>query len=205
MTMNKEVRVEAHTHKVCESSENIYTDQWWASQDLFINALDNVEARLYVDSRCVRNARPLVESGTMGTKGHVQVIVPHLTANYGATRDPPEAGIPFCTLKSFPAQIDHTIQWARDKFNTLFVLRVQEGNQLLEDAHNDPLFFEKVRTKASNRKDLRHAVKVLNSRPKTFADCIALARHKFESFFHHNILQLLHLFPPDKKNDDGSA
>ena len=38
-----------------------------------VNALDNVEARRYVDSRCVTNLRPLLESGTMGAKGHVQV------------------------------------------------------------------------------------------------------------------------------------
>ena len=36
------------------------------------------------DSRCVTNQRALLESGTMGTKGHVQVIVPHLTESYGS-------------------------------------------------------------------------------------------------------------------------
>jgi hypothetical protein len=40
---------------------------------------DNVQARLFVDGRCVTNQRPLLESGTMGAKGHVQVIVPHAT------------------------------------------------------------------------------------------------------------------------------
>ena len=34
-------------------------------------------------SRCVTNQRALLESGTMGAKGHVQVIVPHLTESYG--------------------------------------------------------------------------------------------------------------------------
>ena len=36
----------------------------------------------YIPSRCVCNRRPLLESGTMGAKGHVQVIVPHLTESY---------------------------------------------------------------------------------------------------------------------------
>ena len=30
-------------------------------------------------------------------------------------QDPPDKDIPYCTLKSFPATIEHTIQWARDK------------------------------------------------------------------------------------------
>ena len=29
--------------------------------------------------------------------------------------DPPEEEVPYCTLKSFPSQIEHCIQWARDK------------------------------------------------------------------------------------------
>lgn len=35
-------------------------------------------------------------------------------------QDPPERDVPYCTLKSFPANIEHTIQWARDKFESLF-------------------------------------------------------------------------------------
>jgi len=34
-------------------------------------------------------------------------------------RDPPEEDVPHCTLKSFPAIIEHTIQWARDKVTLL--------------------------------------------------------------------------------------
>ena len=30
------------------------------------------------------NQRPLLESGTMGAKGHVQVIIPHLTESYSS-------------------------------------------------------------------------------------------------------------------------
>ena len=40
---------------------------------MVVNALDNVAARRFMDSRCVANRKPLLESGTMGTKGHVQV------------------------------------------------------------------------------------------------------------------------------------
>jgi ubiquitin-activating enzyme E1-like protein 2 len=202
--MNPQLRIEAHTHKVSQQSENIYTNEWWSTQDLIVNALDNVEARLYVDSRCVYNRIPLLESGTMGTKGHVQVIVPHKTANYGSTRDPPEAGIPFCTLKSFPSQIDHCIQWARDKFNTLFTLKAQEANQFVEDAR-DPDFLAKVRAKRPRQKEMKRAFNLLNNRPRTSEDCVALARKKFEAYFNHSVQQLLHAFPLDKKNDDGSS
>jgi hypothetical protein len=34
---------------------------------------DNVEARTYMDRRCVYYHKPLLESGTLGTKGNTQV------------------------------------------------------------------------------------------------------------------------------------
>jgi hypothetical protein len=34
--------------------------------------------------RCVTAQRSLLESGTMGTKGHTQVIVAHKTESYGS-------------------------------------------------------------------------------------------------------------------------
>lgn len=56
-----------------------------------------------MDKRCVQNKRPLFESGTLGPKGHVQVIVPDKTENYGSQNDPnEESQIPHCTLKMFP-------------------------------------------------------------------------------------------------------
>ena len=39
-------------------------------------ALDNVEARLYLDQRCLFYHKPMLESGTLGTKGHSQVGAP---------------------------------------------------------------------------------------------------------------------------------
>ena len=86
------------------------------------NALDNVQARLYVDNRCVQASIPLIESGTLGSKGHVQVILPNFTESYGSKRDPEEDNeIPYCTLKMFPETAIHCLEWARDKFESYFV------------------------------------------------------------------------------------
>ena len=34
--------------------------------------------------------KPLLESGTLGPKCNTQMVIPRLTENYGASRDPPE-------------------------------------------------------------------------------------------------------------------
>lgn len=88
------------------------------------NALDNVAARRYVDSRCVNAHTPLLESGTLGPKGHVQCIIPFQTESYGSSNDPVEEGdIPYCTLKMFPEETFHCVEFARDKFGKLFSAR----------------------------------------------------------------------------------
>lgn len=86
-----------------------------------MNAVDNVEARRYIDNQCVWHSKPLFESGTLGTKCHSQIIIPHLTQSYNDLRDPEEKKVPLCTLKNFPYQIEHTIQWARDYFEGVYV------------------------------------------------------------------------------------
>lgn len=72
------------------------------------NALDNREARMYMDQRCVFFQKPLIDSGTLGTKGNVQVVVPHLTESYGSSQDPPEKETPSCTVCS-PSSITGTV------------------------------------------------------------------------------------------------
>ena len=61
----------------------------------------------------------------------LQVIIPHVTESYGSSQDPPEKSIPICTLKNFPNAIEHTLQWARDSFEGLFVHPGEYVNQYL--------------------------------------------------------------------------
>jgi ubiquitin-activating enzyme E1 len=131
MRMNEDVRVVPLTKKVGRDTEAFFDDDFWFSQDVVANALDNIDARMYVDGRCVYYRRPLLESGTEGTSGNVQVVVPFVTESYGSSADPPEASIPVCTLKSFPYLIEHCIQWARDFFDGFFRIQPERLNDLL--------------------------------------------------------------------------
>ena len=59
------------------------------------------------------------------------MVVPGKTEHYGASRDPPEKSIPLCTLKSFPNQIEHTLQWAREWFEEAFAQTPGDVNRYL--------------------------------------------------------------------------
>ena len=59
--------------RVGHDTEETFDDAFWDGLDCVVNALDNIQARLYVDSRCVWFGKALLESGTLGTKANVQV------------------------------------------------------------------------------------------------------------------------------------
>lgn len=65
---------------------------------------------VYLDKRCVQHQKPMLEGGTLGSKGHTLVVVPHLTESYGPAKSSSGNAIPLCTLKNFPHRIEHTLQ-----------------------------------------------------------------------------------------------
>jgi ubiquitin-activating enzyme E1-like protein 2 len=202
--INPDMAIVADQHKVCQDTESrIYTDRFFTGLSVVVNALDNLEARRYMDSRCVTNQRPLLESGTMGAKGHVQVIVPHLTESYSSQRDPVDEDVPYCTLKSFPAVIEHCIEWARDKFETVFTQKPSLFNKFWS-VHHSP---QSVATTLEKGLTVDGAVtvsKMVHILPLTWSDCVRIGRIKFEKYFNHKAQQLLYAFPLDTRLKDGS-
>lgn len=200
--MNPRINITALQEKVAPDTENIFGDVFYDKLSGVCTALDNVEARLYVDQRCVFYRLPMLESGTLGTKGNTQVVVPGITENYGATRDPPEKSIPVCTLKNFPNQIQHTLQWARDYFEGEFKQSAEDVNAYLSQPPDEYLASLQPNTKAETLKTILRTL--VDERPVTFEDCVAWARLKFEDLFNNQIRQLLHNFPEDQVTSTGT-
>jgi ubiquitin-activating enzyme E1 len=200
--MNADIKIKAYQEKVGPETENIFGDDFYDKLTGVCTALDNVEARLYVDQKCLFYRLPMLESGTLGTKGNTQVVVPHLTENYGATRDPPEKSIPVCTLKNFPNQIQHTLQWARDYFEGVFKQSAEDVNSYLTSSN----FADSLAAQQNTKLDTLQSIQstLVDDRPRSFDDCIVWARLKFEDLFSNQIQQLLHNFPKDQITSSGS-
>jgi len=200
--MNPDINVIPHQNRVGVETEKIYNDDFFESLDGVCNALDNVDARMYMDRRCVYYKKPLLESGTLGTKGNTQVVLPDITESYSSSQDPPEKSIPICTLKNFPNAIEHTLQWARDSFEGFFTQTPETVIQFL----NDPKFMERTnKLQGMQLLDTLEMVhKAINNRPKSFEDCVSWARFIFQDYFHNTIAQLLHNFPPEQLTTSGA-
>eukprot|EP00794_Sanderia_malayensis_P007342 gene7342-8162_t len=200
--MNPDMNIIPHQNRVGPDTESTYDDEFFEVLDGVANALDNIDARVYMDRRCVYYNKPLLESGTLGTKGNTQVVLPHVTESYSSSQDPPEKSIPICTLKNFPNAIEHTIQWARDCFEGLFTKPAELVNQYI----NDPQFMERsLKMQGMQVIETLDSVKkaLTVNNPKNFESCISWARLTFEEYFCNTIKQLLHNFPPNQHTSSG--
>lgn len=202
MNPDLEGKIVSLRERVSPDTEHIFSEDFWNDLDGVTNALDNVEARTYVDRRCVFFHKPLLESGTLGTKGNTQVVLPRLTESYSSSQDPPEQSFPMCTLRSFPNKIEHTIAWARELFESSFVKPAETANLYL----TQPNYLETTLKQGGNEKaTLESLVDFLkNERALSFEDCVQWGRMLFEKQYNNAIQQLLYNFPKDSVSSTGT-
>ncbi|ETI21215.1 hypothetical protein G647_07560 [Cladophialophora carrionii CBS 160.54] len=107
---NPNVKLVAYHANIKDKQFNL---EWFSGFNLVFNALDNMDARRHVNKMCLAVDVPLIESGTTGFKGQVQVIKKGKTACYDCTQKPTAISYPVCTIRSTPSQPIHCIVWAK--------------------------------------------------------------------------------------------
>ncbi|KAH8085262.1 hypothetical protein HD553DRAFT_24927 [Filobasidium floriforme] len=193
-------RIISHQDRVGEDTEDKYGDDFFAKIDGVTNALDNVAARQYMDRRCVYYQKPLLESGTLGTKANTQVVIPFMTESYSSSQDPPEKSIPSCTVKNFPNAIEHTIQWAREQFDALFVNPPSNVNLFLSQTN----YVDTLKSSGQQYETLKTILEFLKTKkPTSFEECIKWARLQFEEDYSNSLKQLLFNLPRDQVTSTG--
>lgn len=198
--MNPLVNITAHNNRVGAETECVYDRTFYSSISGVANALDNVEARMYMDNVCLLRKVPLLESGTLGTKGNTQVVVPFLTETYGSSRDPPEKEIPLCTLKNFPSQPEHVIQYWRDQFDGMFNKNIANLMTFLGGTEE----YDKMTT--SEKGIFLDSVMAATFHvPMSFEECLGSGYVIWHIQFRDEINNILKQFPADHKTEEGVA
>lgn len=188
------------------STEDVFSDEFISRIDVILNALDNVEARNYMDMRCVALRKPMVDAGTLGTKGHVQVVLPFRTESYRSTTDSAEASVPMCTIKTFPTTIEHAIEWALEIFRRKFN---EEPATVEEHVSGGQGGAPPVRPEADQPgEDVLDASdhtpeELAEEAPKNVEGCLKSALDLFVQLFSTSIQRLLTTFPSDYVTKEG--
>ena len=194
--MNPKVKIESRLNKVGIETENIFDEKFYSNIDVIVNALDNVHARNYMDQQAINYNLPLLESGTLGLKGNVQVVIPDLTESYQSSTDQAEESIPVCTLKNFPYEIAHCIQFAREQFESQFVMPFQTYNSLKK------LDVNKLKEKLD--KSLPNELYDINSNLNLIKDSsFDMFCHFYNQNYRQKIHDLIIQFPLEHITNDG--
>jgi ubiquitin-activating enzyme E1 len=191
---------------------------FWEDTDVVLTALDNVDARRYVDEQCVLHGKWLVDSGTLGTKGNTQVVIPGLTESYSSSADPPEDAIPLCTLKSFPYKPEHCVAWGKNLFEQYFTADVEllrsalsmfargGSSGLHHWLHGSISAEERDRLLEVLRAAVTVTGTVTHEKGNTAAvHLIRWAMDRFDALFSKDVWSLLREHPPDSIEEDEAG
>jgi len=127
------------------------------------------------------------------------LVLPHKTSSYSEGAQAGEGqGIAKCTLQNFPALPLHCIEWAREKFDDLFVSGADNANSFTDSAEK---FLEKLKQSPMEQADTLKTVKswIDMSKNPTFELCLKIMFDEFIASFRDAINDLKHNFPADAR------
>ncbi|QDS74678.1 hypothetical protein FKW77_009563 [Venturia effusa] len=154
---NPHVKIEAYHANVMDAQFNV---EWFKTFQIVFNALDNIAARSHVNKMCIAADVPLVESGTTGFQGQVQIIKKGVTRCYDCVPKEAPKSFPVCTIRSTPSQPIHCIVWGKSYlFTELFGISEEEVAELdfSEDSGNKEEI-QNLRKEAEALKNIRDAM-----------------------------------------------
>ncbi|TKY85119.1 hypothetical protein EX895_006199 [Sporisorium graminicola] len=155
-SFNPLVNIVAHHANIKEPRFGV---AYFQNFDLVMNALDNLDARRWVNKMCIAANIPLIESGTTGFHGQVQPIRPGVTECYDCTTKPTPKTFPVCTIRSTPSTPIHCIVWAKSwLFTQLFGADDETEDAELDKAvadGEDAQEIDELRREAREMRDIR--------------------------------------------------
>lgn len=153
---NPDVQIVAHHANIKDRRFNI---RYFGTFNVVFNALDNLDARRHVNRMCLAADVPLVDAGTTGFNGQVQVIRKGVTPCYDCVEREVPRTFPVCTIRSTPSQPIHCIVWAKSYLlNEMFGASEDAGDfdhsQDADNAHE----IEELKREAAALRAIRRSV-----------------------------------------------
>lgn len=109
---SRDVQVTAHFANIKDT--DLFPTSFFCTFAIILNALDNLDARRYVNNMALSVGVSLVESGTAGYLGQTSVILPGETECFDCTPKEKPKTFPVCTIRTTPSAPIHCIVWAKE-------------------------------------------------------------------------------------------
>jgi ubiquitin-activating enzyme E1 C len=152
--MNPYLNVDYYFEKLQKLPMSVYEES-----DVIIAALDNFNARLDLNKICLRMKKPMVEGGTVGFEGHVQIVIPE------------DAGLSYKNREYEIQNLVETRLWELSDVEYPDYFRAQREIELLEEeieriksGRMDPIE-EKIRKEIELVFDWKYSPQILDQTP----------------------------------------
>ena len=205
--MNLNFNCLAMKARIGEENEQIFNEKFWKNQNYIFNAVDNIEARIYISQQSSIYKKILLDCGTLGTIANSQIIIPNKTIKYSEPlkEENEQEAIAMCTLRNFPTLITHCIEWARDNFEGDFVKILKDLKNFCENKEN---FYKDLEKKDNVDYQIKYLEKIIKYTKlvlfKNYDDCLEISFNDYINKYNNDIIQILTYNPPESLNEDGS-
>lgn len=197
-------------------NEHIFNEEFWNSKTFIINSInsfgDNIKSSKYIDSQCTIYGKCLIDSGTYGTKAHIQSIIPHVTSCYNDNEDLENCEMRnrrkwCCPCHSSPVIIEHCMNWGRNTFDYFFTNVIKDIKALLKDQNK---FYSDLKMESGGNINLYflklkfvidHIILVAE---QNIDKLIEFAIKQYTENFCYNIKQILFHCPENYTHNDGT-
>ncbi|KAI9029685.1 hypothetical protein CLU79DRAFT_735437 [Phycomyces nitens] len=143
--------------------------EWFKQFSLVLNALDNLDARYYVNKMCLAAEVALVESGTSGYKGQSYIIKKGVTECFSCSPKPTPTTYPVCTIRSTPNAPIHCIVWAKNFLFCQLFGDAELSDAIKEDSSDDNAKeLSELKREANDLKEIKSAMGTKEYTKKVF-------------------------------------
>ena len=203
--MNNSFNCKALHKKVCEETENYFNEKFWKAQDIIISAVDDNKARSYLNNKCFKYDKILMNIGTSGVRAKAEIVIPKITFPLQVNMSNNKKEINMCTVKKFPSKIEHCVKWSNDLFEYIFIEKMKIYNKFINNRDEfikeilkepDDVFLDKY----NNIKTIIDILKCKNEESKNYK-ILELSIYYFYILFSKSIQNLLLIYPPDRMDD----
>ena len=115
--MNNNMKIKDYQLLINEETRNIFDDDFMEKQNVIISAVENVDARKYIDNLYTFYNKILLDSSTEGTKANSDIYYPNKSTCLNDYPFIVKKQIPMCTLKDFPTKIERCIEFSKNIFS----------------------------------------------------------------------------------------
>jgi ubiquitin-activating enzyme E1 len=196
---NKNLKIESYNLLLDSNSLKEHFDySFFDNLDVLISAVDNIKARQLLDQINLFHKKIYLEAGTNGLKLHTNIFIPDFTNCYNSITHPNIKETPSCTIKYFPYEFRHCVEWAKSYiFNTIFFERVSDFLIFMKSKDNLLSDFSKRINEGiyyiNRMKELKLLIEIYEG--KKIDNCFKFANYLFNENFNREIKMLLKCIP----------